>query len=332
MTRNHEFALYLALSLVISIVAVGLALRIDRSAGLIALVLAVSLLGLFVGLTVWRYREISHLSELLNRVARGVYDSEPIASQEGELSVLRSEIYKLIVTLREQTEMLGHDKRFLMEAISDISHQLKTPLTSLNVMTDLLQDEHLSDERRQEFIHNIHSQLLRMEWLVSSLLTLARLDAGAIQFQPVTVSVKKLIDDAVAHLLIPMEIKQQTLELIGDGALAFAVDQKWTAEAVSNVVKNCIEHTPEGGLVRISWQDTALFTEIKIRDNGPGIDLKDLPFIFDRFYKGRQSGMESIGIGLAMSQTIVKAQNGTIEAENYLPRGAQFTLKFYKPL
>ncbi|NLW72635.1 MAG: HAMP domain-containing histidine kinase [Chloroflexi bacterium] len=332
MTRNREFSLYLAISLAISLLAIWLAWRIDRTAGLITLALAVSLVGLFVGLTVWRYREIRNLSELLNLVARGVYNTEPIESQEGELSVLRSELYKLIVTLREQAEMLDHDKRFLMEAISDISHQLKTPLTSMNVMVDLLRDEHLSVEKRLEFTHNIHSQLLRMRWLVSSLLTLARLDAGAIQFQPTAVLVKQLVDDSVAHLLIPMEIKQQTLELVGDDALAFAVDRKWTAEAISNVVKNCIEHTPEGGLVSISWQDTALFAEIKIRDNGPGIDLKDLPFVFDRFYKGRQSGKESVGIGLAMSQTIVKAQNGTIEAENCLPHGAQFTLKFYKPL
>lgn len=319
-------------SVIIGGIGTLLAWQLDSSAGLVTLITVLLLLGVFLFHTLWRYRKIADLSQLLSRIASGAYDSQISESEEGELSILRSEIYKLTVTLRQQAEMLGADKRFLADSISDISHQLKTPLTSMSVMTDLLQDERLSFEKRLEFTQNIRSQLRRLQWLVSALLTLAQLDAGSIQFQPTQVRVKPLIEEAIAHLHIPLELKNQTLELQGDENVTMLVDQKWTSEALSNVVKNCIEHTPIGGTVGISWEDSALFSQIRISDNGSGINPQDLPFVFERFYKGRRSGKESIGIGLAMTKSIVLAQGGCIETQNRDPHGAQFTIKFYKPL
>lgn len=319
-------------SVIIGGIGTLLAWQLDSSAGLVTLITVLLLLGVFLFHTLWRYRKIADLSQLLSRIASGAYDSQISESEEGELSILRSEIYKLTVTLRQQAEMLGADKRFLADSISDISHQLKTPLTSMSVMTDLLQDERLSFEKRLEFTQNIRSQLRRLQWLVSALLTLAQLDAGSIQFQPTQVRVKPLIEEAIAHLHIPLELKNQTLELQGDENVTMLVDRKWTSEALSNVVKNCIEHTPIGGTVGISWEDSALFSQIRISDNGSGINPQDLPFVFERFYKGRQTGKESIGIGLAMTKSIVLAQGGCIEAQNRGPHGAQFTIKFYKPL
>lgn len=280
--------------------------------------------------TKWRYREIEKLSSYLKQISSGNFHLDVRDNSEGELSLLKSDIFKVTRMLSEQGTVLHEDKAKLTNAISDISHQLKTPLTSMIVMTDLLRDKGLENEKRTEFTRNLQVQLERMEWLVSSLLKLSKIDAGTITFKKEMVHVAPLIQAATDPLLIPMDIKMQQLKIHGDSQATFLGDFKWTAEALINIIKNAIEHTTEGGEISIHFSENALFTEICISDNGKGIAKEDLPYIFRRFYKGKNASDESVGIGLAMAYSIITSQHGDIEVKSQPGAGTTFQIKFYK--
>ena len=330
--RNKEIRIYIILLTSVLIIGTAVCFIIDVLAGIAAfsaLLLMIIISWLF---TKWRYKQIEKLSQYLKRIAGGEYSLDIRDNDEGELSILKSEIYKVTVTLSEQAELLKKDKVFLADSISDISHQIKTPLTSMSVMTDLISDQNLPPDKRLEFTKNIRSQLERLEWLVASLLKLSKIDAGTIEFKKEQVNVKKLICNATEPLLIPIEIKEQTLEITGDENAQFVGDFNWSSEAVTNIVKNCIEHTSVGGRIIIDFHETSLYTIIQVTDNGEGIDKSDLPYIFNRFYKGKDTEKESIGIGLAMSKSILENQDGTIEAISEKNKGTQFIIKIYKSI
>jgi signal transduction histidine kinase len=280
--------------------------------------------------TRWRYSQIEKLSEYLRQISAGNYSLDVRDNREGELSILKNEIYKVNTKLSEQSELLKKDKIKLTNAISDISHQLKTPLTSMMVMSDLLREDRLPNAKRSEFTNNIRIQLERIDWLVSSLLKLSKIDAGAVHFKQEPVIVYKLIQKALEPLLIPIDIKELKVSIYRDENVSFLGDFNWTTEALINILKNCVEHTPNGGQIEIFFSDNPLFTEIVITDNGKGIAKDDLPKIFKRFYKGKNASEGSVGIGLAMSYSIIKSQNGTIEVKSKPEEGTQFRIKFYK--
>ncbi len=269
------------------------------------------------------------LSGYLRRISNGDYELDVRDNHEGELSILKSDIYKVTLMLSEQGSYLEQDKIKLTNAISDISHQLKTPLTSMMVMADLLSDNELDESKRAEFTQNIRVQLERIEWLVSSLLKLSKIDAGTVIFKKDKVSVRTLIERAVQSVLIPMDIKEQSLLVEGDDSITFTGDNHWTAEALINILKNCVEHTSVGGQVSISFSENPLYTEIKVKDNGSGIPKEDLPYIFRRFYKGKNAGEDSVGIGLAMAYSIITSQQGDIEVRSEQGKGTEFHIKFY---
>ncbi|MHB8170091.1 MAG: sensor histidine kinase [Thermincolia bacterium] len=328
--RNKEIRIYLTFLVSVLIIGSCAAFFIEFMAGVItfaALFLMIVSSFLF---TKWRYQQLAELSKYLKQIAGGEYALDIRDNDEGELSILKSEIYKVTVTLSEQAELLKKDKLFLVDAISDISHQLKTPITSMFVMTDLISDHSLPQGKRVEFTQNIRSQLERLQWLVSSLLKLSKIDAGAIEFKKEPVHVKALINKSIEHLLIPMEIKEQTLEISGDEQTQFMGDFNWSSEAVTNIIKNCIEHTPCGGKVGINFSETPIYIIIQIFDNGGGIHQDDLPHIFNRFYKGKNASNHSIGIGLAMAKSILQNQGGIIEVTSEPGQGTQFTLKIHK--
>lgn len=275
-----------------------------------------------------RDRRIAALSAELDRILHGEEQLSLAAYAEGELSILQSEIYKMTVRLREQQQRLQDDKLYLAESLADISHQLRTPLTSINLLVSRLSDPSLPDERRKKLTHELYALLSRVDWLITALLKLSRLDAGTVKFAVETVPLAALLEKSAAPLLVPMELRGQTLRLSAEGD--FSGDTAWTAEAVTNIIKNCMEHTPESGTVEVRASENALFTQIVISDDGCGIAPEDLPHIFERFYKGKDSGDRSFGIGLALARRIVTAQNGTLKAENRAPHGAEFTLRFYK--
>jgi signal transduction histidine kinase len=295
----------------------------------LVLIVSILLIGCSLFFTRWRYREIEKLSGYLRQISSGEYALDVRDNHEGELSILKNDIYKVTIMLSEQGALLQQDKIKLTNAISDISHQLKTPLTSMMMMADLLSDPMLPVAKRTEFTRNIRIQLERIEWLVSSLLKLSKIDAGTVPFKKESIAVKQLIQKALEPVLIPMDIKEQSVSLSGEDSVTFLGDLNWTAEAIINILKNCVEHTPEGGVISISFSENALFTEIVIEDNGKGIPKKDIPYIFKRFYKGKNASEDSIGIGLAMAHSIITSQNGDIDVKSKPGEGTRFRIKFY---
>jgi signal transduction histidine kinase len=329
--RNREIRLLLLTLIGITVVAVGAATYF------ISITVAFLLLGthllfiiIFLLFTRWRYRQLELLSDYLRQIAGGDYSLDVRDNEEGELSILKNDIYKMTLMLSEHSSLLREDKLHLMDAISDISHQLKTPLSSMLIMVDLLADPSLPKAKRTEFTRNLSIQLKRIEWLISSLLKLSKIDAGTVHFKKEPVQVEKLVHKALEPLLIPMDIKGQNILIQGEASVTFSGDFNWATEALINIVKNSVEHTTEGGTFTITFAENPLFTEIMISDNGRGIAKEDLPYIFKRFYRGMHAGEGSIGIGLALAHSIITSQNGTIEVESELDRGTTFRIKFFK--
>lgn len=330
MLRNRELRLWLLFILGLSAIGAAFTFFLSTLAGIVVLITLSLLIGCSFLFIHWHYREIEKLSGYLRSICNGDYSLDIRDNAEGELSILKNEIYKVTLMLSKQGELLKKEKGQLADAISDISHQLKTPLTSMMVMTDLLSDSSLRPEKRVEFTKNIEIQLERMEWLLTSLLKLSKIDAGTVIFKKEKVVVAELVKKAAKPLLIPMEIKEQTLTIEGDAGVSFIGDLNWTTEAVINIIKNCVEHTQNGGTISISFSENPLYTEINIADNGSGIAKEDLPYIFKRFYRGKNANEGSVGIGLAMAKSIVASQNGDINVTSEKNRGTCFTIKFYK--
>lgn len=275
-----------------------------------------------------RYRKISELSLKINSLLHGDDTITFDEYGEGELCILKSELYKMTVCLREQRQCLQDDKVYLANSIADISHQIKTPLTSANLLLSLLSDKNISEKRKNELVRELYDLLSRIEWLITALLKMSKLDAGTVQLKHEKISLCELLNKSVATLLVPIELRGQELTLNATGD--FYGDVQWTVEAISNIVKNCMEHTQNMGKIEITANETPLYSEIIIKDNGCGISKEDLPHIFERFYKGKNSDDKSFGIGLALARTIITVQNGSVKAENGRTGGAVFTVKFYK--
>lgn len=332
MLRNREYRWMLIFMLAFLCAGTGTAFIMGRGLGIITLLTGTAILAVSVYFTRKRYRDVEELSGYLRRVYSGDYSLDMRDNMEGELSILKNEIYKVTLILSKQAELLTTEKLQLADAISDISHQLKTPLTSMTVMADLLNKDDLSMEKRKEFTKNLQLQLERMEWLLTSLLKLSKLDAGTVKFKKENIFVKDLVKQAMKPLLIPMELKEQIINISGDASVAFRGDLNWTVEALINIIKNCIEHTQTGGVISIHFDENPIYTQIIITDNGIGIDKEDLPFIFKRFYKGKNAGEDSVGIGLAMAKSIITGQNGDLSAISKNKQGSSFNIKFYKQI
>lgn len=251
-------------------------------------------------------------------------------NQEGQIGILKTELLKMTNILKEKVELLNKEKIFLNDIISDISHQLKTPMTSLIILNDLMYDD-LPKETRVEFLDKIKSQLSRMEWLIKSMLKLSKVEAKVIDFENKKINIKELINKSVSPSLIPMELKNIDLSINGDEKASYIGDINWSSEALVNIIKNCVEHTNENGSLTINYEENPLYSEIIIKDSGEGIDKKDLPHIFKRFYKGKNSSKsDSVGIGLAMAKSIIESQNGDIYAKSEKNKGTEFHIIFHK--
>lgn len=291
--------------------------------------------GLFHFVSSWRrYQRIAALADKVDRYLHGYMDLYIQEQREGELAILESEIGKMVLRLRNQAELLRKDKIYLADSIADISHQIRTPLTTINLIVSRLSSRELAEEKRKYLLMEMEGMLVHIDWLIQSLLTISKLDAGTIQMQERRVAVPELIRNSTETLEIPIELRQQQLEVECDAPVSFIGDMKWMKEALMNIVKNCMEHTPEGGRIRICAVENPIYTEILVEDNGPGIDMEDLPHLFEHFYKGKNSSDKSVGIGLALARMIIEGQHGNITAENIRERGricgARFAIRFYK--
>lgn len=326
--RNLEISRVLLTYSLLSICFIVISFWFDLRFGLLAFVFCSLFISVYVFTTYRRYQRISQLATDVNHILHGYNEISLKEYTEGELGILQSEIYKMTVRLREQRLTLLDDKKYLADSIADISHQIRTPLTSINLLVSMLTDANITEQRRRQMIHELMELLSRIDWLITTLLKISKLDAGTVQLKREKVELKDLIDKSTSSLLVPMELREHSLEIKAEGS--FIGDLSWTQEAITNIIKNCMEHTPNGGLIRILAAENAIYSEITISDNGKGIDKEDLPHIFERFYKGKNSDDRSYGIGLALARMIITNQNGTIKAENIVGSGALFTIRFYK--
>jgi len=326
--KNREVLITLILQLVIGVIASIVGFMFNEAAGILAALL--SFLFIIIGYitSYHRYKKISSLSEDINKLLHGDNSISFDDYTEGELSILKSEIQKMTVRLREQQQRLLDDKVYLADSIADISHQIRTPLTSINLLVQLLSKPDLSEDKKRQHILELRRMLSRIDSLITALLKISKLDAKTVQFKPQNLSLEELVNKSCEPLLVPFELRGQELAISAEGE--FFGDLAWTCEAVGNIVKNCMEHTPEGGKVEVIAVENPIYSEIVITDNGTGIDTDDLPHIFERFYKGKNSGDNSFGVGLALARMIITGQNGTVKAENRKDKGAKFTIRFYK--
>lgn len=328
---NKEYKYFLFISIFIIIISgISFAYLFSPVCAVLVCIIEAILVVIFIVYTNRRYDEIRQLNIYLMDVYTGGEVMDIRDNQEGELSILKNDLYKVTRTLKEQSLQLQKDKVFLADTLSNISHQLKTPLTSMMLMNDVMLDENLPSDKKQQFMQMTHHQLERMQWLVSSLLTLSKIDANTIIFKEDKIDAKELIDMAVESQLIPMEIKRQQLLIECDEHCYIKSDMKWLAEALLNIIKNCIEHTQEMGTIKIKCVSTPLFVNLVIQDNGEGISKEDLPHIFERFYKGKQTNKDSVGIGLAMAKALINQNHGKIEVTSHEKRGTTFMIQLQK--
>lgn len=329
MLRNREIRIYLSVSIITALILSCVGFYFNKEAGIFVLITGTVFIIFSLVFTFARYRKLRQLITYIERICSGEYGLDVRDNDEGELSILRNEIHKVTRILREQSQLLEQDKLLLARSMANISHQIKTPLTAMMMANDFLQDDNLPSGKRMEFSAEMRSQLERLEWLISALLKLSKLDSGAVEFNTEDVSAISVIDKAMEPLLIPMEVRCQTAEINVPEDIFIKCDKSWTAEAILNIIKNCIEHTPDGGKITITAEDSPIFTSIKIHDSGSGINKEDLPHIFERFYRGKNAKKDSVGIGLAMANEIISAQDGRITAEN-TKNGGLFTIQIYK--
>lgn len=287
-----------------------------------------------------RQNKINQLSDYMQKLEQGEYALEIKDNTEDELSALKNELYKLTVLLKEQADYAKKQKLALADSVSDISHQLKTPITSVMVLVDNLSESaNMNEAVRKQFLQEITRQLTGVTWLVATLLKLSKLDAGVVELENKEISLNALLHEVMDNLEIMADLKQISLKLHMAQELTITGDYHWLKEAFTNIVKNAIEHSPENAQVDIELQDNAVYTMITVRDYGEGIPKEEQKHIFERFYQ-RKSGVgnradryakeESTGIGLALAKEIVERQRGYITVKSREKEGTVFFIKFIK--
>lgn len=276
-------------------------------------------------------KKINEITKYIEEINRGNYKLNIEENTEDELSILKNELYKITIMLKEVAENSQKDKTTLKDSLSDISHQIKTPITSILIMLDnILSDENIPEDIKKDFIKDIKREIVNIKFLVESILKLSKIDSNSIKFIKKEVFIKDIINEAVKNVSMLSELKNIEIIVSGDDSIKTICDLKWQVEAITNILKNCIEHSYENRKIYINYNQNNMYTELKIEDNGTGIDAKDLPHIFERFYKGKNSSSDSVGIGLALSKSIIESNNGYIQVDSELNKGTTFIIKYLK--
>lgn len=275
-------------------------------------------------------RELDKIIDYLKELNRGNYDLKIDLNSEGILSILKNEIYTTTVMLREMASREYLDKITLKENLANISHQLKTPLTSISILVDNLCDEEVDKKTEIEFLNDIKRQVDNINYLVIVLLKLSRFDANVITFKKDDINVKKLILECMKNLDVIREVKNINIHVSGANDVEFIGDYKWESEAISNILKNAIEHTLNGKFIYISFKDKSIYTEIIIEDEGLGMSEKEKNRIFERFYKGSSTNSNNFGIGLSLAKEIITKDNGKIIVKSEVNKGTKFIIRYYK--
>ena len=275
-------------------------------------------------------RELDKIIDYLKELNRGNYDLKIDLNSEGILSILKNEIYTTTVMLREMASREYLDKITLKENLANISHQLKTPLTSISILVDNLCDEEVDKKTELEFLNDIKRQVDNINYLVIVLLKLSRFDANVITFKKDDINVKKLILECMKNLDVIREVKNINIHVSGANDVEFIGDYKWESEAISNIIKNAIEHTLNDKNIYISFKDKSIYTEIIIEDEGLGMSEKEKNRIFERFYKGSSTNSNNFGIGLSLAKEIITKDNGKIIVKSEVNKGTKFIIRYYK--
>ncbi len=282
----------------------------------------------------YQLKKAKNIQEILNylkEINNKNYLLNITTNSEDELSLLKNELYKTAITLNEKERLSKKDKELLKDSLSDISHQIKTPLTSINLMIDnLIENKNLSAKEKDTLLLNIRHKISNINFLIQSLLTLSRFDANAITFKNENIKIRNLLAEAVRNVDAICDLKSIKINIEGSNSISLYCDGKWQVEALTNILKNCLEHSKENSKIDISYTTNDLFTKIVITDYGTGMSEKDLKNIFKRFYKGENSHKDSIGIGLSLAKTIIEKNNGYITVQSELNKGTTFTIKYLK--
>mgnify|MGYP000652374872 CR=1 FL=1 len=293
--------------------------------------LAVIVLLIFVKYNKAKDKKLKEITKYIEEINNKNYKLDIEDNTEDELSILKNEVYKTTVMLKEVAENSVNDKINLKNSLSDISHQLKTPLTSMSVMVDNLMDNPEMDYKtRNDFIKDIRRELVNINFLVNSLLKLSKLDANSVHFIKKQVCVQEIINNAIKNVSILCDLKNINILVEENKNIKINCDFKWQVEALTNIIKNCIEHSKDNSKIEIHYEENSVYTKIEIKDHGIGINKQDLPHIFERFYKGKNSSNESNGIGLALAKSIIESNNGYIDVESEVGIGSLFIIKYFK--
>ena len=271
-------------------------------------------------------RKISKLNNYTEEVLNNNYMLDIRDNDEGNISKLKNKIYDMTVMLKEKNFLLEQDKIKIEKMIADISHQIKTPLTSLNILTELLYEEK-DIKKKEEFLDDMVKELNKIEWLVKNILNIAKIDSKTLILKREKVNVKELLNKSKTTFNAILELMNVSLVIDGKNDVYFVVDKKWTEEAINNLIKNAIEHKAKS--INITFEKNNVYTVLVIKDDGEGIEEEDLPHIFERFYKAKNSKSESMGLGLAFVNSIITNENGSIRVKSKKGSGTKFSIKIY---
>lgn len=298
----------------------------------IFLIICISILILlFLNYNKKKDKEINNITKYIEELNNKNYSLKLDEFTEEDLSILKAEIYKTTVMLKEQASNSLNDKINLKKSLEDISHQLKTPLTSILITTNnLIDDNNMTDELKIEFLKDIRREIMKINFLIQSLLKLSKFDSNTISYINKSVKVKNIINKSIKNVSAICDLHNINIEVISNDDITIFCDEMWQIEAITNIIKNCLEHSKDNSKLTISYEDNNVYTKIVIKDYGEGIPKKDIPHIFERFYKGSNSNKDSIGIGLSLSKSIIEENNGTIKVESVINEYTKFTIKYFK--
>ena len=297
----------------------------------IILIFSIIIIIVFVLYNKRQKNKIKEITNYIEQINNKNYALDIQDNNEDELSVLKNELYKITVMLKEQAENSAKDKINLKNSLEDISHQLKTPLTSITIMLDNILDSPDMDlQTRNEFIKDIYREIANIKFLVQNLLILSKFDANTITFNEKEEKLEDIIEEAKQNVASICDLKNIQIILEGKEDAKTTCDLKWQVEALTNILKNCAEHSNNNTKINVLYSENNMYSEIVIKDEGSGIDQKDLKHIFERFYKGKNSDKDSIGIGLSLAKTIIEKDNGFITVDSELGKGTTFNIKYRK--
>ena len=290
----------------------------------------VILLIIYIRYNYKKEKDIKDIIKCIEQINKKNYEIQIDSISEDELSILKNEIYKTTIMLKEAAENSSKDKLNLKKSLEDISHQLKTPLTSILVMLDnIIEDSNMEEKIRNDFIVDIKRNVLNINFLVQSLLKLSKFDANTVHFVKQENDLKTIVEESIKNVSTLCDLRNINIKLNIKENSKIICDDKWQIEALTNIIKNAIEHSKNNSNIIINIENNNVYSMIEVIDFGEGIAKKDIKHIFERFYMCKNTKTDSIGIGLALAKTIIEEDKGTISVESNKLE-TKFIIKYYK--